>query len=181
MAHCRYCDHVVSPSAHRCPNCGEKDPAESEVGGSGYGGAIGCLVLIVLIPFLAVMRNHSEEQLKAGRERSKIDISICKFRQARNNFCNISGDSGWIYAEGPAGLQYCWNPESRFDDPKTNPDDRPYLEIQYLDENGEPHQFSTGDRTPAQAYRFVVNPAYLEKRGWHTLRLNPFLEAGPCQ
>ncbi len=26
MSNCWYCDHIVSPSSRRCPNCGDDDP-----------------------------------------------------------------------------------------------------------------------------------------------------------
>jgi hypothetical protein len=49
MAHCKYCDHLVSPNARRCPKCGENDPAASSYIGDDNLGCLKWGFIIILI------------------------------------------------------------------------------------------------------------------------------------
>jgi len=144
------------------------------------------LVLCTAVPsiMLAVPHGHKEHSrspVAAAQDSNTArpdgvaaENSPCMKFSLGGASCQVRTDSGWIRPRPgtPAGLTFCWNPESRTG---------AFARIQYLDEGGVPHDYVPGQPPEhAVAYRYYPSSSYLEEHGISTLTIDYYLYDGQC-
>jgi len=96
LTRCEACGHYVSKSAGKCPLCG----ASMEHKAIWYGGAIGFLVLAVLIA--AIVVNHRESSSPGPMPKITAD---CTLQAGRKEFIQKMVEEGyWLQIERPGTL-----------------------------------------------------------------------------
>ncbi|HEX7651465.1 MAG TPA: hypothetical protein VF439_01995 [Candidatus Paceibacterota bacterium] len=142
---------------------------------------LGAVLMVAFWP--DILRSYREQtahgpraasvHLQAPDGQQAEDSSCAKF-SFDGTSCEARTDTGWIRPEAgtPAGLTFCWNPES-----STGAFDR----IMYLDEGGAPHTFVPGHAPEhATAYRFFPSHRYLKEHGMRSLAITYYLYDGEC-
>jgi len=117
---------------------------------------------------------HAASVHEASPDGQQAEDSSCGKFSLDGASCTARTDTGWIRpaAGTPAGLTFCWNPES-----STGAFDR----IMYLDEGGAPHTFVPGHAPKrATAYRFFPSHRYLKEHDMRTLTITYYLYDGEC-